>query len=346
MKITTQKGFTLIELLVVIAIIGILASMLLPTLAKAKKKANRVKCTSGQSQIAKAFIGYASEYDTFPWLDPTLTNESEANGKGFQYASLHDRDGNITKTDSDSYYKHGRYNSVFNGAYIWQGYSLAASIGNNSKLLCSPCDPKTYANVSALGGGRELKGGPGSLQYPGISMYSKCEQSYGICFGGDPLVGESVLSVSRNMRTQSAYTFIRKAAEAHTPSPTYNSRAPGNGYEWPMPARNINHDMLTYEVVPYGTTDVFEDGGFTDYKWEGTHKTKFFTFYGGGQSRQRSISGLGEGESQFAMADGSTVQINADANAKEVIEKHYETTKEGGSAVRGGNLMFSMPYHK
>ena len=348
MKKINKKGFTLIELLVVIAIIGILASMLLPTLAKAKKKANRMKCSSGQSQIAKTFLGYATDNNVFPWLDHELVSEQVSNAKGFQFESLHDPSGNVTRSDDPTYYRHGRYNSVFNGAYIWQGYSLADDIGGTAKLLASPSDPKTYSNVKRINGGlgRELNGGPGSLQYPGVSMYSGCEQSYGLCFGGDSLVPESILSVSRNMRVTSAYYFIRKAALAQSTTPRYNSRAPGNGYEWPMPARNINHDMLTYEVVPYGSTDVFEDGGFTDYRWQGTHRTRYFTFYGAAQSRQRSISGLDEGQSQFAMADGSSKQLNGDAESKKLIENHYEATKSGGSAIRGGNLIISMPYHR
>jgi prepilin-type N-terminal cleavage/methylation domain-containing protein/prepilin-type processing-associated H-X9-DG protein len=80
-----RKGFTLIELLVVIAIIAILASMLLPALARAKESSHRIKCVNNLRQLETSLKLYAGDNeDYYPprtnaYRWPTLLQESYLN---------------------------------------------------------------------------------------------------------------------------------------------------------------------------------------------------------------------------------------------------------------------------
>ncbi|MDD7983931.1 type II secretion system protein [Lentisphaera marina] len=82
-----NKKFTLIELLVVVAIIGILASLLLPSLSKARERAKMAVCKSNQKQVNLFLFSFLDDNDDYY---PVNANQS---GAGSWDDKLSDYDG-------------------------------------------------------------------------------------------------------------------------------------------------------------------------------------------------------------------------------------------------------------
>ncbi len=100
-----RRAFTLIELLVVIAIIAILASMLLPAMARAKEKASRTACVSNNKQLALAMHLYAHDNrDFMPW-----PNWANTYGPGWLYQPVGGRAPDPANASERRYIEAGAY---------------------------------------------------------------------------------------------------------------------------------------------------------------------------------------------------------------------------------------------
>jgi prepilin-type N-terminal cleavage/methylation domain-containing protein len=321
MKTKRNKAFTLIELLVVIAIIGILASMLLPTLAKAKKKANRLKCMANLKQVNTALISFAGDHETMPWH---MTPED---------ASLH-YDQILRATGVTQQWSGGRYGAKdVNGntypqagltnldhypidpRFIFLSPDLRTQL-TSAKLLASPSDPRVKRyNTTDIRDGKY--NGFGARHWYNNRYYThQYAFSYGVCQGGDDQRGASLLTLTRNI--------------AGDPKTSQDFGWGKHNWGWAYIHRTLTL-ANTQWVGPENTLVDANGNTTTKYRNNGNNMQNL---------KRLSMSGLDMGQGNAGKADGSADQVG-DGTMKKALEGHFNQT--GGTGTPNGRI--ARPFH-
>ena len=194
MQLSANKhAFTLVELLVVIALISVLAGLLLPTLAKGKAKANRIKCANNLRQVNAALRGFSMTHDArYPWL--------------------------LTQHQGEAMFKQ-MYGKAHTGwVHLWDIRFMFLSESARrevvtARVLASPCDPSvTVYNEEEATNGKWEGFGAG---FDGIHIHmDRRSMSYGVHLGADEQRPASILAFTRNLIGEPGYEFEYPAGKA------------------------------------------------------------------------------------------------------------------------------------
>jgi prepilin-type N-terminal cleavage/methylation domain-containing protein len=169
-----KKGFTLIELLVVIAIIAILAAMLLPALAAAKRKAQKINCVNNLKQIGLAFrIWEGDNSDKYP------TALSSMQGGAQEFIAY----GGSTKAAN-----------VYNVPYV---FSCMSNELSTPKVVYCPSDSTRSMNSTNPCFNVAVAAGTASASFYNMNL------SYFVCGDASDQYPQMILAGDRNIGTAS-----------------------------------------------------------------------------------------------------------------------------------------------